>query len=228
MPGLSPLPASLGEVSSVMVLPGDARWAEPWERKPWLVAGEEDPLRLARALTAWWSEEGADTLAAVVAVDGSRSPERWTAAPRPGGDALLLLPGDGFAGPRSHWRGALAATWDADRVVEVLPDEPRARLVVLVSAEPPAAFALRLRRLAQDERMRGRLLAGWSLAGPVREDLARSLLDEGLLGGIGLAEHSLVARRTAVETLAGIRRTLTAGAEDLRVEQLPGPFLWHF
>jgi hypothetical protein len=76
--------------------------------------------------------------------------------------------------------------------------------------------------------MRGRLLAAWSLAGPVREDLPRSLIEDGRLAGIGVAEPSLVARRHAEATLRTLRAALSTATEELRVEQLPGPFLWHF
>ena len=74
--------------------------------------------------------------------------------------------------------------------------------------------------------MRGRLLAAWSLAGALREDLAASLIGEGMLAGVGIAEDSLVARRETVKTIAELRAALARPGR--RVEQLPGPFLWHF
>jgi hypothetical protein len=228
MSGLSPLPDALGAVTSVMVSPGAEQWRAPWEADATLRAGEEDPVRLARALGAWWAGEGDGAPAATVGVDPARSPERWESAPRPGADALLFLPSDAFPGPMRHWQPTLAEAWGPAEVVDSIPDEPRASLVVLVSAEPPAAFAVRLRELARDDRMRGRLLAAWCLSGPVREDLARSLMDEGSLAGIGLAEHSLIARRRAADTLKALRSALTAGGGEQRVEHLPGPFLWHF
>jgi hypothetical protein len=229
LPGLSPLPSGLGAVHTVMVLPPGERWLSPWEREPVLAAGEEDPIRLARALGAWWSGEGAGAPAAVVGVDPVRSPERWETAPRPGPDALLLLPDGAFGTSGDAWRTALAAEWDSARVASSLPDAVSPALVVLVSTEPPASFGLRLRRLARDPRMRGRLLAAWSLGGPVRADLARSWIDEGQLAGIGLAEHSLVARRGAARALGELRRALASGgAEPPRIERIGGPFLWHF
>jgi hypothetical protein len=226
MPGVWPLPAALAEMRSMMVLPPAARWAAPWEADNAGLPGEEDPLRLARALDRWWSATGERPPRAVVGVDGELSPQRWAAAPLPDEQALLLLPRDGFVGPMAGWRDALAEVWDASTVADALPDEPGAALVVLVSAESPAVFSRRLRELARDDRMRGRLLAAWCLSGPLREDLARSLLDEGLLAGLGVGEHSLVARRAAAGTLATVKRTLAAG--DRRVEGLGGPFLWHF
>jgi len=226
--GLAPLPQALGEVRGLMVMADASRWLTPWDGTRTLLAGEEDPLRVARALGAWWSATDNEPSGAVIGVDATRSPERWAVAPRPRDEALLLLPHEGFDGPMRDWRAPLAAAWDANRVVYELPDESAAALVVLVSAEPPGELARRLRGLARDERMRGRLLAVWSLSGPVREDLPRSLIDEGQLAGIGIAEHSLVARRKATETIRAIGERLAAGPEDLRVEALPGPFLWHF
>jgi hypothetical protein len=228
LPGLAPLPEALGPVSSVMLLPDAERWRAPWEVELPLLAGEEDPLRLARALNAWWAPSEEASRGVVVGVDRARSLERWATAPRPGEQALLLLPRGGFVGPMSSWRTALAEAWDPDRIVEELPDDSRAALIVLVSAEPPALFAARLRELAREERMRGRLLAAWCLAGPVREDLARSLIDEGQLAGLGLAPDSLVARRRTAETIEALGRAVAAAAGERRVEQLSGAFLWHF
>jgi hypothetical protein len=201
--GLSPLPEALGEVRGLMVMADASRWLTPWDGTRTLLAGEEDPLRVARALGAWWRATGNEPSGAVIGVDVTRSPERWAAAPRPRDEALLFLPHEGFDGPMRDWRAPLAAAWDPDRVVGELPDESAAALVVLVSAEPPGELARRLRGLARDERMRGRLLAVWSLSGPVREDLPRSLIDEGQLAGLGVAEHSLVARRKATGQVVG-------------------------
>ena len=76
--------------------------------------------------------------------------------------------------------------------------------------------------------MRGKLLAAWSLAGPLRRDLARSLIDRGQVAGVGLAEDSVVGRRVAVQQVVKLDRALVEAGATLRVEQLPGPFLWHF
>jgi len=226
--GLSPLPAALGAVESVMVMPPPASWRPPWEYEHAPRAGEEDAVRLARSLDRWWKGGVGAAPSGVVGVDPVDSPARWSTAPRPGGDALLLLPHGGFDGPRSGWRASLAEAWNGGRVVDRLPDDAGASLVVLVSAEPPASFAARLRALAGDRRMRGRLLAAWCLTGPVREELAGSLLDEGRLAGIGLAESSLVARRGAVRSIAALARDLAGGEAGRRVEARPGPFLWYF
>ena len=139
-----------------------------------------------------------------------------------------VVSASGTTDATGRWHTSLVEVWNPARVVDALPEDPRATLVVLISAEPPAMFARRLRELAGDQRMDGRLLAAWCLTGHVREDLARSLLDEGRLAGLGLAEDSLIDRRRAAETLAALRSALEAHSEDRRVEQLPGPFLWHF
>jgi hypothetical protein len=228
LPGLSPLPEALGEVRNLMVLPAAGRWRPPWKGGWPLLGGEEDPLRLGRALGAWWAGGQAASPSAVVGVDADHSPERWASAPRPRDGALLLLPREGFVGPLAAWRKSLVEAWGPSRVVDDLPDDTRATLVLLVSAEPPGSFGTRLRELARDERMRGRLLAAWSLAGPVREDLPGSLIEEGQIAGFGLAEHSLVSRRRTAETIRALRDVLTAATDELRAEQLPGPFLWYF
>ncbi len=228
LPGLHPLPPALGEIRTLMVVPAAERWDSPWERTGEPLAGEEDPLRLARALAEWWAPAAPQAPSSVVGVDVEHSPDRWAAAPLPDAEALLLLPEDGFEGTLLIWRSALATGWRGGRVSGSLAGSPLPDLVVLVSADSPARFAARLRELARDDRMRGRLLAAWPLAGPVREDLARSLIGEGRLAGVGIAEVSVVARRRVAETLGALAATLDAPGTRRRVEQLPGPFLWHF
>jgi len=225
--GLSPLPGPAGSVETLMVLPAPERWMPPWEHVPALLAGEEDSLRLARALRDWWAGRP-EAPAAVVGADRQRSPERWATAPRPDPRSILLLPPEGFVGRDAAWRSELAAAWDPGRVVGELPDDAPGPLVVLVSAEPPGVCAERIRALAGEPGMRGRLLAAWCLAGPVRQDLAAGLLEEGNLAGVGIARDSVVDRRRAVETLREIDRALAGASAELRVEKLPGPFLWHF
>lgn len=224
--GLAPLPPSLGDVESMMVVPPASSWQTPWEGASPLLAGEEDPVRVARALAGWWASEGARAPAAVVGVDILRSPERWRTAPRPGPGALLLLPADAFGPPRGDLRRRLAGSWSAAHVFDTLPGSIEAPMVVLVSAEAPALFGRRLRELAGDPRLEGRYLAAWSLAGPIRRDLAGSLLAGGDLAGLGLASASVVAERSAVESIAELAQALDAGPG--RVERLPGPFLWYF
>jgi hypothetical protein len=228
LPGLAPLPETLGAARAVMVLPGPERWQAPWAVEPALLPGEEDALRVARSLGEWWVGRDSRTLATVVGVDAEASPRRWAAAPLVHGAATLLLPPEGFTGPTAGWRVRLAEAWGSPPAA-VLPQDGEAKdLVVLVSAEGPSAFASRLRAIARDPRMRGRLLAAWCLSGPVREDLPAALLTDGL-AGVGVAEDSLVARREAEGVLAALGAALReAAAGGRRVERLPGPFLWHF
>ena len=75
----------------------------------------------------------------------------------------------------------------------------------------------------------GRLLAAWPLSGPVRQDLPASLLREGTLAGLGLAEQGVVSGRGAALGLSALSDALRTGSgADRRVERLPGSFLWFF
>ncbi len=221
------LPAALGEIGTAMLLAPPSRWSPPWSGGAPPAAGEEDPARLARALGGWWAADGSGR-AAVVGVDPETSPERWRGAPPVLGTALLLLPEDGFPGPAAARRSELAAAWGALPVAASL-EGAAAPLVVLVSGESPDRFSVRLRELARDPAMSGKLLAAWSLAGELREDVPAALLGEGRLAGFGIAESSVIELRRAAARLAEFARaaagTPAAGA---RVERLPGPFLWHF
>jgi len=228
-----PLPDWLGPVRTLMMLADPEQTRPPWEGPPPPRPGEEDPLTLARALGRWWSSGGAG-YDVVVGTDRTASPERWAQAPRPVGSFPLLLPDEGFPVPFARLRGELADAWSAGPVVSSLPERLRpARkgesLVVLVSAEAPALFARRLRRLAEDPRMEGRTLAAWTLAGPVRADLPVALLSGGRLAALGLADGSVVGLRSAASRLRGLSAALAAAADDqTRVEELDGPFLWFF
>jgi hypothetical protein len=141
----------------------------------------------------------------------------------------LLLPEDAFPGATKAFRQTLAESWRAGDVAATLPQQIEPSLVILVSHESPGLLARRLRTLSRDPSLRGKLLAVWSMGGPVRGDLPALLLAEGgLLAGFGLAEWSVVGQRTAMEQLTTMGGALSAAAPDLRVEQLPGPFLWYF
>ena len=229
LPGIAPLPPALGDVETLMVLGRDTVKRRPWEVDTPGVAGEQDPLRIAAALNAWWHAPGALPApgGAVVGVDWASSPKRWAAAPRPGAKALLVLPADAFPQTTHGLATRLAEAWTAGRV-SAQADPSDESLVIVVSAEAPGPFATRLRAIAERPEMKGKLLAGWSLAGPVRDDLAPWILEQTAVAGVGIAEGSVVSRRTAAERLGTIARSLASrGAAD-RVESIPGPFLWHF
>jgi hypothetical protein len=224
--GLDPLPGELGRIETLLVASNRSQLSAPWERGADAVAGEEDPVRLARALNLWWSEK---ERSAVVITDPAGSVARWQSAPMPGNSALLLLPKDGFPGQLAELREQPAASWAPDKVVESLPEKLDDGMVVLVSAEAPGLFASRLRKLAEEPAMEGKLLAAWGLTSPVREDLPASLLSSGKLAGIGLGEPSVVGSRGAAEHLAALREALATEAEaTARAEALSPFFLWYF
>jgi hypothetical protein len=224
---ISPLPPALGPVSSLMVLYDARHRARPWEPQ-WRVApGEEDPQYLARAAKNWVAETGdADGPPAVVGTDPAASPQRWTAAPRPRGPALLLLPAGAVPDAK---RRSLAREWKVGPTAEALPERLPGNVIVLVSAEPPGPLGDRLHRLAEDRRLAGSYLAVWSLSGPIRGDLAPSLVGAGNLAALGLAEATVVRWRAADAELASFDSAVGAVAETPhRIEHLAGPFLWHF
>jgi len=220
------VPAQVSETDAVMVLSTPSRWAPPWEGGGTPRPGEEDPLRVAAGLREAWAE-AASPRGAVVGVDVAKSPQRWKDAPRVGADALLMLPHDAFPVRSVPGRDELARAWTPLRQAAELGESPPP-LVVLVSAESPGVFAARLRRLARDPALRGKLLAGWCLSGEVREDLPASLLAEGNLAAIGLASATVTDLRRASAGLGELARALSGATEPTRVERLPGPFVWLF
>ncbi len=228
---LAPLPATLGQMRVVMLQLGAGLRARPWEADWRSVPGEEDPVRLGRAINRW-SRQGPSESAsapAVVATASGRSVARWSAAPVPGDSATLVLPAEGFAGPAEGLRAMLAAAWSAGPVTETLPAEIDTRVVVMVSDEPPSGCASRLRGIAADPLMEGKLLAGWCLAGDLRPDLPAALLDDSGLAGFGVATSSIVDLRRSVDELAAFAAALSSPSNvDRRIEQIDGPFLWFF
>ncbi len=140
---------------------------------------------------------------------------------------MLVLPPDAFPHTAQALATRLAETWTTGRV-SAQADPADESLVIVISAEAPGPFATRLRAIAERPAMQGKLLAGWSLTGPVRDDLAPWILEQTAVAGVGIAEGSVVSRRTAPEHLRTIAQSLASrGAAD-RVESIPGPFLWHF
>ncbi len=109
--------------------------------------------------------------------------------------------------------------------MSALPSDAATSLIVLVSGEAPDRLAARLRSLARDPAMSGKLLAVWPLAADLRPDLPASLLGEGRLAGLGMADRSVVGQRDAAGALSRMSAALSGST---RVERLPGPFLWFF
>jgi hypothetical protein len=221
----------MGAVDVVMFQLGEGQLGPPWESGAMPVPGEEDPVRLARALNRW-SRTGPPGQAAPPAVAGAdplSSPQRWRDAPLPGGGGLLLLPREGFRGQAASLRDALERGWGAGPVADDLPAEIDSPLVVLVSDEPPSICASRLRRLSGAPVMQGKLLAGWCLAGELRPDIPASLINDGNLAGFGIAGSTIIDLRNAPEALAAFAQSVTSPLHaGGRVEQLGGPFLWFF
>jgi hypothetical protein len=227
---LGKLPPSLGTVEAVMTLLGASQRDAPWERPPIPLAGEEEPIRLARALGAWWSEDpaGPQAVRSVVGTDFAISPGRWARAPRVAGETLLVLPEGAFPGSTAALRARLAATWPKSRVVTAVPAKFEASLVVMVSGEAPGVFAERLAELAERPALAGKLLAAWCLSGDVRQDVPARLLARTDLAGLGLGQSSVVDLRGAVRDLEAMSRSLAEKRGARRVETLDGPFLWFF
>jgi hypothetical protein len=228
LPGLSPLPAPLSQVGSVLVMQRPERTLPPWVHRRVPIPGEEDAARLAAALRRWWvADEAMEALAVAVGTDAGRSPARMSGAPLPGKKTVLILPDDGFPPPRSGLREELAAAWTAGEVSATLPEKIPS-LVVVVSAESPTLLGTRLRELSREPGMKGKLLAVYSLGGPIRVDLPASLLAEGNLAGIGVAVASPVGITGTVGEIAGLAAALVETAGQARSELLPGPFTWYY
>jgi hypothetical protein len=229
LPGLSSLPAESGTIEAVMVLESRDAVRPPWAGATEPRPGEEDPIRLARALGSWWrSHDTMGGAAAVVGTDPASSPSRWRRASRPAGTALLLLPDGGFPAPWQALGDELASSWTAGPVASTLPGKPP-DLVVLVSAEAPALLGARLREISRRPEMRGRLLAVVTPRGAVRSDLPASLLAEGVLDGFGLAESAPVGLPGIAREIGEFGRSLEQARRAKRaVERVPGPFVWFY
>ena len=228
LPGLGAPGALLGSRRHAMVVARDGQGVPPWETPLPPLAGEEDPASIARALRAWWAKDP-EPPGVFVGTDPSVSAARWQKAPRPGRNAVLILPSGAFPGAARSLRDELAASWEGGRVEADLSPAEAPALVVVASAEAPGLLGARLRRLARTGALRGRLLAVYALRGPLRADLPASLLAEGNLAGLGVAEAPPTG---IVQVEASLRSLAAALAEpagvDRRVEDLPGPFLWFF
>jgi hypothetical protein len=75
----------------------------------------------------------------------------------------------------------------------------------------------------------GKYVAAWSLAGPVRDDLAAAMLLDGGLAAVGLAGDSLLDRRRAADRLRDMSEAIADPVRPApRAEHLPGPFLWFY
>jgi hypothetical protein len=203
----------------------------PWSGTGEAVPGEEDPVKLGIAVRRWWTAEPSVAGAApavVFGTAGTRSVERWQKAPSPVRGAVLLLPDGAFPGPFAGTGERIAAAWGPDRIARDLAPGKIPDLVALASAEPPALLGARLRALARNPAMKGKLLAVWPMGGPVRGDLPASLLDEGNLAGVGLCDWSPVAIGRFADEVGRLGKAASGPAREARAEDL-APFLaWYF
>jgi len=227
LPGFAPLPGGLEGIEAMMLSLNLEQRAAPWVPGEPAVAGEEDPESLARALNAWWGAAASGPYA-VVGTDPVLSAARWADAPRVGaGIQLLLPPREAMVGAIPH--DALVAAWSGGPVADTLPELISARVVVLVSDEAPGPLGGRLRRLAQLPAMQDKLLVIWSLRGPPRQDLPASLLAEGKLAGIAVAESGVLGGRDLEQRVAELGRRWTDPARaGRRVESIGLGLLWYF
>jgi hypothetical protein len=230
LPGVAPLPPQLGEVEALMVVAHDRALRRPWEPRAEVIAGEQDPIRVAAAIDRWWDQpqlRGTVPDGAFVGVDPTLSGQRWSRAPKVGRDALLVLPEGAFAAGSEPLRQALTEAWQG-RVSATADPSADENLVIIIGDESPGRFARRLREIAALPKMENKLLAGWSLAGPLRDDLAAWIVQESGVAGFGVASGSVLERRDATENLAAIAADLKRAKQARRVEAIPTPFLWFF
>ncbi len=193
-----------------------APWSGPAAARP----GEEAAVRLAGALARWWSADSSTSAPAVVGVDPWVSPRRWAEAPLLDGTLAVQAPDDAFPAQAAGLRAALAG----------LPTAASgAKLILIVSAEPPGILGRRLRAFAADPASTGKTLAVAALGGPLRGDLPASLLGEGRLAALGLYEAGPLGLSRSVEEV--VRWARVAGgdaAKGARVEGPAGPFTWFY
>ncbi len=224
------LTAAVGAENSVMFAAGGDESRSPCEHAAPPIPGEEDAPTLARAFNRWWSAAGAaPRRSAVAGADPAASPGRWARSPAPGAGALLLAPEDAFPASSARLRAELTGAWKSGPVAAAPPAKVASNVVVLASAEPPALLGARLRNLAPSPALKGKLLAVLSFGGPIRRDLPASLLAEGGLAALGVAEAPPAGQSRWMHDLLEFDAALVKpAAADRRVEDVPGPFLWYY
>jgi len=198
----TPVRQVLGEARTMMFVQTPNETRPPWMASVPVRPGEEDAARIARALTVWWGADPANGGAVAVVGTSSASPARWTAAPRLDGTVAVVADG---------------------------AERPAGRLVVVLTAEAPGILGRRLRSLARDPGMKGAALAVASLGGPVRGDLAASLLEDGQLAAVGVADDLTQNVTVAAERVrAWAKNAGDAASKGKRAEEIPGPFTWYY
>lgn len=229
LPALAPRSKVLGEANGLMVLADPADERRPWVGPNTAVVGEEDPVRLAAALNAWWRAGEPAGAAAVVGTDPTRSPAHWSAAPKMGAGALVLAPDDAFPGLAAAAGDSLRRRLPAERTARSLPDGSLPGLVVLVSGESPSVLAARVRSVAADPRMAGRLLGVVALGDPARADLPAAILAETGVAGLAWLEAGPVDWKAVPDDLARFLEAVDkTGDRGGRYDAIPGPFVWYY
>lgn len=77
--------------------------------------------------------------------------------------------------------------------------------------------------------MKGKLLGVWPLAGPMRDDLPASLLDEGNFAAVGVAGFAPVGLPRVVEAIGRIAESArTAAPERSRAEEVAPDLTWFY
>ncbi len=221
----------LGTAARLMALMGPADSLAPWIGASDAVPGEEDPAKLGPAIGIWWASRPAATgplPAVVLGTAGARSVRRWEKAPAPVSGAVLLVPDGAFPGPFATLERDIASAWGVGARVKTVEAGKTPDLVVLASAEPPALLGARLRALSRDPAMKGKLLAVWPFAGPVRADLPASLLEEGNLAGVGVREWSPVGLLRIVDEIGSLSRTSSTPRGAARGEDLAPVLVWYY
>ena len=194
----------LGEARTMMVLQTPNEIRPPWMASVPTRPGEEDAARIARALTVWWGADPANGGAVAVVGATPASPARWASSPKLDGSVAVIEAGK-----------------EGER--------PAGRLVVVVSAEAPGVLGRRLRSLAREPGMKGATLAVASLGGPMRGDLPASLLEDGQLAAVGVADDLPQNVTVAADRVrAWAKHATDTASKGKRAEEIPGPFTWYY
>lgn len=210
LPGFTPASDMLGESRVLMVMSSSDETRAPWAGATAVGPGEDDAARLAKALTRWWSADGASPARAIVGTDPATSTARWARAPKLDGTLTVL-----DSGTHSGLDG--------------VPSKSGATVVLVISDEPAGLLGRRLRAMATDPAFTGKILAVAALGGRLRADLPASLLREGRLAALGVLETGPVGQSRSIAELAQwARRVSGEVSKGIRAEDPLGPFTWFY
>ena len=205
-----------------------------------LVRGREIDLTPDRPLQAFTPPAAmlgtGKALMVLQSADESRPPWSGVSTPRPGEEDAV-----GIADALTRWWstdpssaaqavvGTSAIASPARWAKAPRLDGTPSTVVLVRSDEPPGVLGRRLRRLATDPALSGKILAVAALSGALRPDLPASLLAEGKIAALGVYEVGPVGRARALSEVAAFERALAAdGSKGRRVEEVLGPFTWFY